>query len=149
MVYGLQTIPSFGENLFRCLPDVQFRLGRRLHHADIIGRRNGDTVVIECEIKLHSNINWASGVCQLDNYADSAPGADLIIVTAPGREARIRAKLERNEVRTRASWRFLDHQDVYDAVARTVGPAPQEDGAVERLACALARLIDTDDPTDQ
>lgn len=150
LVYGLQAIPGLGAALFACDAEVEFTLGRRGSQADIVGLRHG-VVVMECEIKLHSNVHWPGGrVCQLDNYADRAPAeAALCIVTDQDRMPHLRAELADDEypVHSRDRWKILHHHAVRDAVERTVGPLARGDGSAERLARALARLVEAEAPS--
>jgi hypothetical protein len=147
LVYALQSIPGLANNLFSCGAGVRFTLGKRGTQADVVGFREG-IVVVECEIKLHSHVNWTkNGECQLDNYADRAPdNAQFFLITAEHRLTDLTRELESSEVRSWPRWTMLSQRTLREAVAHTVGPLPAGDGSAERLACALARLVDTETP---
>ncbi|MEV6514989.1 hypothetical protein AB0M37_04280 [Micromonospora chalcea] len=142
LAYGLQSIPGLGSALFSCGSDVAFDLGQRGGQADIVGYQNHE-LVVECEVKLHSNIHWPQGRCQLDNYADFAPAnAQLFLLTAQNRLAKIEKELR--EVRSGQRWTVLHDRTLREAVAQAAGPLPVGDGSAERLIYALARLVDTE-----
>lgn len=147
LVYALQSIPGLANNLFSCGDGVKFTLGKRGTQADVVGSCGG-TVVVECEIKLHSHVNWTkNGECQLDNYADRAPDdAQFFLITAEHRLTDLTRELESSEVRGWPRWAMVNQRTVRDAVAHTVGPLPAGDGSAERLVRALARLVDTETP---
>lgn len=140
LLYGLRCIPGLGDALFRCGPEVDFTLGRRRTQADIIGARGGQ-IVVECEVKIRSNLNTQQDDdTQLDKYAAHAPDdARLFLLTTETHHAILARDLK--TVQTLDRWALMWLPDVRGAVAGAAGPLLPGDGSAERLACALARLL--------
>ncbi len=136
---ALSAIPGFGEALFG-RGELEYEFGRR-GQADLVGRSH-DLVEVQCEIKVHSKLNWLkSERWQLDEYAQHAPtSAGLFLLTARRRHAALAAELEDKRVGSRARWSVLHLDEARGALDEIGAPQAEPGGMIETLACSLARL---------
>lgn len=145
LVALLNQVPAVAADLFGCGLDVVFGLGTPGHHADIVGWACGN-IVVECEVKIDSEVNWSDTkqAWQLDTAVANAPSAAFFLLTWDRRE--LVKELERwrargYPVRSLERWTVLRCGGLLRTLDRVVGPAlAATDGGVEYLACLATRL---------
>jgi hypothetical protein len=141
LTYTLNSVPKLSRALFG-VAGGNFVLGKRGRQPDVV-RYRGQDVAIGIEVKIHSNLHFPKGRCQLDNYADDAPTAHLFIIVSDEKAAKLMSKMESQKYLTesRHRWKVLTLSRLREALMRSTRLESVSDDPAARLILAIARLV--------
>jgi hypothetical protein len=141
LAYTLNSVPGLPGDLFG-ITASNFGFGKRPKQPDVVGY-HGEDPAVGIEVKIHSNLSFPGGRCQLDNYADGVPAARLFIIAPDERVTSLVSGMgsEEHWTESRHRWEMLTLSRLHETLVGLTGLRPVSEDPAARLILALARLI--------